>query len=186
MKILCALGVMISMLGHSAMAQEAGIQGGTIVLPDSEAGALRATGIDAYPDEKLLPDGSDRFTVVATKVQRGTTQDVPLEKFSAICGDRDGCSVRLGMHNWDDTGRVASREFLIFYNRQNNAWRASNDAWGTNKNNVTQHLLAAWSCYVTDGTFANWQNNGDPDDRIGLLSWNDSGFNADCIATFID
>ena len=86
------------------------------------------------------------------------------------CGRVSGCSIRIGMHNWDDTGRVASRDFLFFYNPVSHTWRASaGDTAGTNMNNTTEHINHTWSCYFTDGKYANWQNQGDTDSDFGLL-----------------
>jgi len=151
-----------------------------IMLPGAGAGAdAGARAADAYP----TPNLPDRITFVAPRPQRGTTVPIPEEVVIKFCSGKDGCSVRLGMHNWDDTGRVASREFLFFYNKDTGVWRASTDAAATNQNNVTDHVYQAWSCYFTDGQFENWQNKGDTTKTFGLLSWNE--YNADCYITFI-
>jgi hypothetical protein len=153
--------------------------------------AILAAPAVGQPEIQMVPGsdyevaaGADRVSFNVSKNQRGTTVPVPVAVVSRLCGDQDGCSVRIGMHNWDDTGRVASREFLFFYNRQNRAWRASaGDPSGTDSNNTVQHVNNSWACYLTDGEYANW-NGTDSAAGFGLLSWNQ--YNADCWLTLID
>jgi hypothetical protein len=130
--------------------------------------------------------GSDRFTVFVSRARRFTTVPIDHAKLSEFCGDLDGCSVRIGMHNWDDTGRIASREFLFFYNTHNGNWRSAvgaSDAAGSDKNNVVEHVNQSWSCYMTDGEYLN-QASSENATGFGLLSW--SQYNADCVLTVID
>jgi hypothetical protein len=149
-----------------------------IQTPNVEPSEMKLLA-DPYPKPNL----PDRISFSVGKTQRGTTLEIKEEVVIKFCSGMDGCTVRLGMHNWDDTGRVASREFLFFYNKDTGAWRSSSDAAGANNNNVTEHAYQAWSCYFTDGQYLNWQNKGDPDKSFGLLSWNE--YNADCFITFI-
>lgn len=136
---------------------------------------------NAYP----TPKGADRATFVAPRTQRGTTTEISEGDVVKFCSGKDGCIVRIGMHNWDDTGRVASRHFLFFYNKENGVWRSeAGDIAGTNKNNATEHVNNSWACYLTDGRYENWQDKGDTDRSFGLLSW--SQYNADCYLTFVD
>lgn len=121
---------------------------------------------------------------VAYKSQRGTTIPIAESTVSTYCGDFDGCTIRLGMYDWDGTQRTASREFLFYYNSGNRNWRASNDNAGTNYNDGTQHVYQAWSCYFTDGQYSGWANQGDPNGNFGLLSWDQ--YNADCRLTILD
>jgi hypothetical protein len=149
-----------------------------VAAPSAEASA--ATG-DYAP---VLPS-ADRVTYAISKNQRGSSVPIKQEHIRAFCGDMDGCSVRIGMHNWDDTGRVASRQFLFFYNPVNKVWRAdAGDNAGTDSNNSTEHVNTSWACYLTDGTYSNWQNKGDGGEGFALLSWNQ--YNADCWLTIID
>lgn len=148
--------------------------GPAIVIPMAEPN-------DVYP----TPNKPDRITFIAPKTQRGTTTAIPEEVVIKFCSGKDGCIVRIGMHNWDDTGRVASRHFLFFYNKQTGAWRSeAGDIQGTNKNNVTEHVNHSWACYFTDGRYENWQDKGDADNNFGLLSWNE--YNADCYLTIVN
>jgi hypothetical protein len=151
-----------------------------ITLPDAR-GVSAQSSIEDYQVD--ADQGRKTYTVERTN--RGNTVDIPEGDVIKYCGDRDGCTLRIGLHNWDDTGRVASRDTLFFYNKRNHAWRVEvGDLAGTNNNNVTQHVLQAWSCYFTDGRYRNWVDQGDPDASFGLLSWNQ--YNADCFLTIVD
>ena len=160
----------------------------TSILIASPAMGAQAPGATA---PQLVPGsdyeavaGPDRASFFVSKNDRGTTVPVPVAVVARFCGDQDGCSVRIGMHNWDDTGRVASRETLLFYNRQNRAWRASaSDPSGTDSNNIVEHVYSAWSCYFTDGEYSNYQRS-DSATGFGLLAWNN--YNGDCWLTIID
>jgi hypothetical protein len=136
---------------------------------------------DAYPNPPTTL--TDRKTWKVTKTQRGTTLPIAESDIINFCSGADGCIVRLGMHNWDDTGRVASRQFLFFYNKDTRVWRADNDSAGENNNNITEHVAQVFACYFTDGAFSNWQDQGDKTPEFGLLSWNQ--YNADCFLTIV-
>lgn len=154
-----------------------------IVVPSVDPAQLRATGNDYQP----IPNTNDRVHYTISKNQRGNSVPIKQEHIVTLCGDMDGCSVRIGMHNWDDTGRVASRGFLLYYNPRSKVWRASRDDYdtaGTDSNNVTEHVNNSWSCYMTDGVYANWQDKSDTSEGFSLLSWNQ--YNADCWLTIID
>lgn len=147
------------------------------------------TGEDTYTSQgytKFDPTlVDDRVTYRAYKYNRGTTISIPESTIVNLCSDIDGCTLRMGMYNWNDTGRVASRHSLFFYNSVNRAWRAeSNDAQGSDYNGATEHIFVAWSCYFTDGQYTSWSNNGDGAIGFGLLSWNQ--YNAECWLTIID
>ncbi len=128
---------------------------------------------------------NERQTYTAWSSGRGTSVNIPEQTIRDLCGDWDGCTLRMGMYNWDGTGRTASRETLFYYNNSTRTWRASSgDTAGTNNNGVTEHIMNAWSCYFTDGEYINWYNRGDYNVNFALLSWNQ--YNATCKLTIID
>lgn len=128
---------------------------------------------------------NERQTYTAWSAGRGTSVTIPEATVSYLCGDWDGCTLRLGMYNWDNTGRTASRESLYYYNTGLKNWRASaGDAAGRNNNGATEHIMQAWACYFTDGQYINWANVGDTNVNFGLLSWNQ--YVATCKLTIID
>lgn len=154
----------------------------SITIPPVDPNTLSATRDDYSSLER-----ADRKTFVVSKNQRGTTVRIPEETVKKFCSDKDGCTIRIGMHNWNDTGRVASRHYIFFYNPTNRAWKVESpphDPEGTNQDNVTTHVNQSWSCYLTDGQYSNWADIGDSDSDFGLLSWNQ--YNADCYLTIID
>ena len=176
--------IMLSCLGSVLLASSAGAQDAGSspqpILPPADSIEQRAVGNDYAP-----VTGNDRVSYVVEKNRRGTSLAIDQNAVARFCGDVDGCSVRIGLHNWDDTGRVASREFLFFYNPRNGVWRASlGDLAGADSNNVTEHVNNSWSCYMTDGTYRNWADAGDGQRGFALLSWNQ--YNADCFLTIID
>ena len=128
---------------------------------------------------------SERASYWPSVYTRGSTTTIPESTVANLCGDFDGCTLRIGMYNWDGTGRTASRESLFYYNTANRNWRASrSDLAGTNANGATQHVMNAWACYFTDGRYAGFINYGDYNTNFGLLSWNQ--YVASCKLTIID
>ena len=131
-----------------------------------------------------IEQASDRITYqVAT---RGTTVTIPYDVVNQLCGDADGCTLRMGMYNWDGNRRTASRESLFYLDSNGKTWRSSRgDRYGTTNNGKTEHVEHAWACYFTDGSYSNWSNQGDYQYDFGLLSW--SQYNTeDCRLTIID
>ena len=146
-------------------------------------------------DEYRTDAGPGRVTYVATHGTVGTTTPVKITDIVSLCGDKDGCTIRMGMANFDGTGRVASRDFLFFYNPANQAWRASaivgiapgyqlnNDPSGQDDNGTVEHVNQSWSCYFTDGEYSN-QKGSDIQAGFGLLPW--TQITADCWMTIIE
>jgi len=126
-----------------------------------------------------------RQSYTASSAGRGTSVPIPEQVIIDLCGDWDGCTLRMGMYNWDGTRRTASREALFYYDTLTRNWRTSyGDASGSNNDNVTQHVMNAWACYFTDGEYISWFNRGDFDTNFALLSWNQ--YVATCKLTIID
>ncbi|MES5484632.1 hypothetical protein QMZ05_17900 [Bradyrhizobium sp. INPA03-11B] len=180
--VACATALLIC-LSTTSYAEEAIKAGKDIVLPNVDPATMKpstASPAIAYPN----PVGKGGKTYTVDRTNRGNTVAIPEADIIQYCSDKSGCIVRIGMHNWDDKGRVASRHFLFFYNKDTGAWRAeAGDAEGTNNNNVTEHVFQAWACYFTDGQYQNWQDKGDTTKDFGLLSWNQ--YNADCFLTLM-
>jgi len=126
-----------------------------------------------------------RVTYTAWSSQRGTTVNIPNTVIVDLCGDWDGCKIRMGMYNWDGTRRTVSREALFYYDPVTRNWASSWGDWkGNNGDGATQHIMNAWACYFTDGEYISWYNRGDFDTNFGLLSWNQ--YVASCKLTIID
>lgn len=151
----------------------------------SKSGPVRAGAPDYLINSRDRDDRSQTFVV--RKIERGTSKDISESVVIRYCSDGDGCVVRMGMANWDDTGRMASRQSLFFYNRNTKVWRSeAGDVAGTNNNNTVEHAFNHWACYLTDGKYNKWSYAGTEDKQLefGLLSWNQ--YNADCFLTFIN
>jgi len=147
--------------------------------------ALADTERDQEQLEAAAVETAGRRTFYVPKSGRGTTLEIPESVIRNFCGDIDGCAVRIGMYDWDNTGRTASRFFLFYYNNSLRTWRASmGDTQGQDANNIVEHVNNSWSCYFTDGEYANWKSLGDTKVEFGLLSWNQ--YNAGCKLTIID
>ncbi|MGI0119522.1 LamG-like jellyroll fold domain-containing protein [Zooshikella sp. RANM57] len=158
--------------------------------PQGKIGPKGAKG-EAGPQGK--PGSSvDRKHYFVPREQRGTSLTIPEADIIELCGDEDGCQLRLGMEGFlgstgEHSKRVASRSSLFYYDAETKQWRASiNDDNGNNSNNVTQHIMKIWSCAFTDGKYQNWKDLSDTDTSFGLLSWNNHGYNANCRLTIID
>jgi hypothetical protein len=138
-----------------------------------------------YAGSTYAYQANERQIYYAWSSGRGNTVNIPEQTIRDLCGDWDGCNLRMAMHNWDGTRRTASRSSLFYYNRSNKNWRAEReDKAGANNNRTTQHIMKAWACYFTDGLYTGWTNRGDWNLNFGLLSWNQ--YNASCILTIID
>jgi hypothetical protein len=163
-----------------------------IVVPDSGKEVERKSTEDFAAEGYMqgatkCVEEPGRLHCQVTKDRRGTTLPIPRKALVDLCSDLDGCEVRLGLYNWDNSGRVASRETLLYYNPINHAWRASySDERGTNFDGVTAQVLSAWSCFFTDGTYRDWKNVGDGDLDFGLLSWRNDDLVSDCVLSLID
>lgn len=145
--------------------------------------AVDAT-FDGYPPATDPTPSKDRITVRVLKSERGTSKVIDDKTVVALCADLDGCSIRLGMYNWDNSGKVASSETLFFLNSANRQWRGSvGDAAGIDGDAAIAHVLQVNACYFTDGRYSNFTAQGDPR-GFELLSWNQ--YTAECWLTIID
>lgn len=115
-------------------------------------------------NEFVATTAADRVTYSAAVV--GTSTPIRMTDIVRLCQDMDGCSIRMAMFNWDGTGRVASRDFLFFYNPATRGHRASavvpigaggdlgGDGQGFDANGTVEHDAQAWACYFTDGEYS--------------------------------
>lgn len=177
------LALLVGIISSDVCADTNLMDQSTITAPMPSPKSLAEASNITYPAEEK--PGADRIQYRVSKAERGTTLKIPETDIIRLCADRDGCSVRLGMYDWDNSGRVASRESLFYYNHTNHAWRASaGDTAGTDYNGPTEHVMSAWACYLTDGAYKDWVDLGDSALNFGLLSWNQ--YVAECWLTIID
>ncbi len=117
--------------------------------------------------------------------QSSTT--IPITEIEDICGDEDGCQVRIMMYNWDNTKRTASRSFLFFYNKSNKNWRIGEKGAhfaGTNNDATQSHINIFYSCHFTETKYINGTRYAD-DANLHILNWNQYN-NETCKIKFYD
>lgn len=176
--------LMLALCGALALPSAAAAQD---IAPAAQPNMPAPSSVDIRADRSsdvaTSAAAPDRVTYVAPLSGRGTTVPIKLADITRLCGDKDGCTYRLAMYNWDGTGRAASREGLLYYNPATRGWRASNDNQGFDANSAVEHVQQAWACYFTDGEYAG-SNGTDLVQGFGLLVWNQ--YNADCWLTLIE
>ncbi|MBS0169978.1 MAG: hypothetical protein JSR62_06450 [Nitrospira sp.] len=122
----------------------------------------------------------------------GQTQPIPEKILIDLCGDADGCEVRMGKTRWmaGSETAAASRSYLFYYSATDKHWQSSfQDTAGTIGNGKTEIAVAVWGCALTDGTYRQNIDQGDTNAGMALLVSQDSSFlNAGrtCELTLID
>ncbi len=199
----------LEIVGDTKLNGQVSMQGGNVGIgtasPEATldvAGNARIKGQVTYfaryqrDDE---PEGvyeiSPRYHLSLTGVKYGgRTKTIPQDTLVALCGDYDGCQVRLAMTRWasDENTESASVFFTFYYAAGNGRWRASNtdagDANGVDGDGKTTHVRNIWStCYFTDGTYDQYKDQGDTGRGLQLLVWNNyKNQNRTCELTLID
>jgi hypothetical protein len=135
-----------------------------------------------------------RITVSLLKNANKNLVVVPLDQLTLLCGDEDGCVVRLSMNNYSSSSSPAhinapaSASTLLFLNTLSNQWRTSEPASqrGTFGNGNIEHALSLFNtCYLTDGYYKGSTPSGDKNTGLSLMAWPLSE-SAGCSVTFID
>ena len=146
-------------------------------------------------DAETTYEISPRYHMSLTGVKYGgKTKTIPQETLVALCGDPDGCQVRLAMTRWagDVYTEAASVFFMFYYSAANGRWRASatdaGNAEGVDGDRTTKHVRDLYgTCFFTDGTYSNYESRGDAEKGMQLLVWKDySHPNRTCELTLID
>ena len=135
----------------------------------------------------------DRYHLTTTaSASGGRTRQIPNDILHELCGDFDGCEVRIAMVRWDgvgsETAQASRGPFIFHYNQADRRWRLSTDASGIDANGSTQHIYNAWdTCYFTDGEYSGWTSLNDSVTGVNLLTWNGyGGSQRRCELTLID
>jgi hypothetical protein len=160
-------------------------------------GLLNATLLGRYqrddrPETTYQVAPRYHLSLTAASYQ-GRTKTIPQDTLVALCGDADGCEIRLGMTRWDNSAETetASHLFLFYYSNENGHWRSrttDGETLGIDGDGKTQHVKDAWgTCFFTDGNYDGYQDKGDPGRGMQLLVWNGfNGPNRTCELTIID
>ncbi len=145
-------------------------------------------------DPQAYPVAERYHLTLSARYYGGTSRRIPQDTLLSLCGDVDGCQVRLGMTHWssDIETETASRSALFYY-ASNGRWRASSgitnwDPAGEDNNRVTQHVLSIWdTCFFTDGHYRRYGDQGDNLVGMELLVWNgNKNPSRTCQLTLID
>jgi hypothetical protein len=105
----------------------------------------------------------------------GTTETIPQDVLTSLCGAPGGCEVRLAMTRWsqDSETEAASKVFWFYYSAPDGHWRTSEDQVGVDGDGTIKHAKDAWgTCYFTDGTYSGYKETGDREKGMQLLVWN--------------
>ena len=170
-------------LGDGVLAAVAAIEGDVAVTGRVDAqGGLRIGAHEYEP----------RYHVSHTV--KGSTVLLDQDRIGQLCGDVDGCEVRIAMRLWrgaQDTA-AASRVFHLHYDVPTRRWRigetGADERFGQIGDN--QHTLVREifdTCYLTERVYDNFNIGLDDGQGFKLLLWN--GFNGPdrrCELTFID
>jgi hypothetical protein len=183
----------LSTRGGAAMNISAGVM--NVNSPMNVAGGV--TSLGRYQRDTNGAEStyqvSPRYHVSLTgSTYPGYSRVVPRDTLNALCGDADGCEVRLGMTRWASGAETetASVMFLFYYSDADGRWRASENTGptaGIDGNGAVQHAANIFNtCFFTDGAYAAYSGN-DSARGMELLVWN--GFPAasrTCELTLID
>lgn len=171
--------------------------GGTIRSQGSQARYQR----DDQPETTYTVSPRYHLSLTATSYG-GRTRQIPQQALNDLCGDQDGCEVRLAMRQYaSDTGtQAASTSALFYYSEADGHWRTNavtggNDdvrgkqTIGLDGNRKTEHIMNAWgTCFFTDAVYTGYQDTGTDTVRgLYLLVWRDYNYrNRTCELTLID
>lgn len=178
--------------GNEIMARDADGNPSTLFL-NANGGGVRAAmvvqtdGVQGYATHQV-----DRFHMTLNNsASGGRTRPIPQDVMNNLCGDADGCEVRLGMTRYSsgaETEAASRGPYLFYYTPANGRWRLSNDVSGDDGDGVTRHAINIWNtCYFTDSTYEGYVDRGDSAQGMSLLLWNGyAGANRTCELTLID
>lgn len=154
------------------------------------------SGNMTIPGNLSVKGESNRLTYTSNVV--GVTTPIDPGALANICGDADGCEVRMAMRNYDTIDSApAPLVTWLFCDATCTNWRtslqllggtpASAQRMGRDKNDEIQHILHQkyWSCYFTDGQYLSVDSSNDAERGFGLLTWVEYA-GSDCVLTIID
>ncbi len=180
-------------LGGGALSGVGAVNGGLAVDGALSAETLSAETLSAETlSAETLSVGGQIIEPRYHVVHRDKGDSVLLDqaRIATLCGDGDGCDVRIAMRLWggaNDTA-AASRQFLLYFDAPSRRWRTSRDAAGQIGDGRHEHAFQSFeTCYLTEGRYVDFRNEGDDGLGFKLLLWN--GFNGpdrECAITFID
>lgn len=132
-----------------------------------------------------------RYHITATAPNYAlTTKPIDHDILTELCGDFDGCEVRLGMTKWTSVTQTQTANrgpWIFYYVPGDGHWRLRDNS-GVDNDGTTQHVVSIWdTCYFTDGEYLDGVSQGDNSVGFGLLVWDGyTGPERTCELTLID
>ena len=132
-----------------------------------------------------------RLTISLPKNSQRNLVIIPQEQLEFLCGDEDGCTIRLSMNNYGNGASIsapASVSSLLYLNVASKQWRTSEPTTtrGTFGNSSIEHAMQLFNtCYLTDGYYKGSTPTGDQGLGLSLMYWPLSE-RAGCSVTLID
>ena len=99
------------------------IEGATLLL---DKGLKTIGRLQVDDNAETTYEVTDRYHLSLSSKYRGRTKTIPQDVLVALCGDPDGCQIRIGMTQWGANGKLpaaASQTFLFYYGKDNGHWR---------------------------------------------------------------
>ncbi|MCL4860139.1 MAG: hypothetical protein KJZ93_12060 [Caldilineaceae bacterium] len=173
------------------------VAGSLSLNSDFSVNAIREIG-----DSKGNPKTSESYAVstrryvLEAKDAGNTPHTVPVDDaiLTAFCQDVDGCTIRVGMRDWDpargkgDMVAIGPTHFIVSANRGNGTrdWTYGNGAaHGNDGNGGVNHVAVAHNaCYFTDGEYFNGIGT-DTAQGFGLLNWHGVHDSSDMVCVLI-
>jgi len=140
---------------------------------------------------------SQRITYTAS--DNRTSTRIPESVITTLCGDLDGCRLRVGMYNWDGKKQTASHDILLYTNKRyktaNGVYKqvvefkasvSGREVSGTSNDMTHSKALGMWSCHLLDHKYVSGTNHGDHDRDFHFYNSNNYGSSETCRLTIID
>ncbi|MGI0119523.1 LamG-like jellyroll fold domain-containing protein [Zooshikella sp. RANM57] len=160
---------------------------------------------DTGPQGKIGPQGAkgevgpqgkpgssvDRKHYFVPREQRGTSLVIPEADIIELCGDEDGCQLRLGVDVEEKSNSTINQfeHSMFFYNKNTKKWygHSGSGRFGTNGDGISgKNIFINEPCWFNDSRYKNWKDQNDDDLNFSLVSWSTYGFKANCRLTIID
>jgi len=162
-----------------------GVYAYTSILPNPGHGADKVL-VSVNGQEKTLQQAIDNGDIGNKRLYfelngQGTTSKyleldgIYSQSIYNICSDGDGCTVTLGMKDWDTNqpGNIASRGPYKFFSGSGGGvkswWRVSDTDWSGKKyDDSVSHIIQAFDCFFTDASLISSGNLYDRGYNFGL------------------
>lgn len=150
---------------------------GDVTLPHLFSNGTVADADEVNANFASIQQDFARYTISTLGANDfGDSVPIPVSVTNQLCGDGDGCSVRLSMVDWSPSfpGQHASTaEFLFFVDPVTGHFRSSDDVSGIDGDGATGNIVNIFNqCYLTDSVFQDFSAQGDPGPGFALLHWN--------------